>query len=184
MPGILTRPAPAAGRSLATVTRASGVEIVVRPATAQDDDALAALDEQTWTPDVSPAPAPPPGTPFFRATDPADVLVAELDGAVVGYVTLAHPTPLPSSAHVVIINGLAVAPHAQGRGAGRELTQAAIAEARRRGARKISLRVLGPNTVARRLYEGCGFTVEGVLRGEFLLEGVEVDDVFMARRLD
>ena len=53
----------------------------------------------------------------------------------------------------------------------------------RRGARKLSLRVLGDNTVARGLYESCGFAVEGVLRDEFLVDGRYVDDVLMARDL-
>ncbi|MEU2632635.1 GNAT family protein, partial [Kitasatospora sp. NPDC007106] len=51
------------------------------------------------------------------------------------------------------------------------------------GARRITLRVLGHNTPARRLYERCGFTVEGVLREEFLLDGAYVDDVWMGRPL-
>jgi len=40
--------------------------------------------------------------------------------------------------------------------------------------------VLGHNVGARRLYERCGFVPEGVLRGEFLLEGRYVDDVLVA----
>jgi len=35
----------------------------------------------------------------------------------------------------------------------------------------------------RRLYESCGFVVEGVLRGEFHVDGRDVDDVLMARAL-
>jgi RimJ/RimL family protein N-acetyltransferase len=58
--------------------------------------------------------------------------------------------------------------------------RAAVDEARRRGARKLSLRVLATNPGARRLYERCGFVVEGVLREEFLLDEVFVDDVLMA----
>jgi RimJ/RimL family protein N-acetyltransferase len=50
----------------------------------------------------------------------------------------------------------------------------------RRSDARITLRVLSTNPAARRLYESCGFVVEGVLRGEFLLEGREVDDVLMA----
>ena len=56
-------------------------------------------------------------------------------------------------------------------------------EAASRGARRLTLRVLGPNAVARGLYEACGFTVEGVLREEFLLDGRYVDDVLMALEL-
>ncbi|EOD64089.1 GNAT family N-acetyltransferase, partial [Amycolatopsis vancoresmycina] len=63
------------------------------------------------------------------------------------------------------------------------LVEAAVAEARRRGARKVTLRVLGPNAGARRVYERCGFVVEGVLRGEFRIDGADVDDVLMARSL-
>jgi len=55
--------------------------------------------------------------------------------------------------------------------------EACIEQARSRGARKLSLRVLGGNVAARRLYELCGFTVEGVLSDEFFLGGRYVDDV-------
>lgn len=156
----------------------------MRWARVDDDAALVAIDEMTWTAAVSPAPLPPVGAPFFDdRTPPADVLVAELDGVVVGYATVGNSFPMPSHAHVLELRGLAVAPTAAGRGVGRRLVDAVVAEAGSRGARKVSLRVLGPNTVARRLYERCGFEVEGVLRGEFRLDGRYVDDVLMARRL-
>jgi ribosomal protein S18 acetylase RimI-like enzyme len=90
---------------------------------------------------------------------------------------------MPSHAHVLEIGGLAVDPVRQGAGVGRRLVEAAVQECRRRGARKVTLRVLGPNTAARRLYDSCGFQVEGVLREEFLLEDRYVDDVLMARQL-
>ncbi|MYW00343.1 GNAT family protein, partial [Streptomyces sp. SID3343] len=51
---------------------------------------------------------------------------------------------------------------------------------RRRGARRITLRVLGGNASARALYRSCGFVIEGVLEGEFLIAGRYVDDVLMA----
>ena len=59
----------------------------------------------------------------------------------------------------------------------------AVAEATRRGARKLGLRVLGGNAGARALYTACGFVVEGVLLDEFRLGGRFVDDVLMARPL-
>jgi len=43
--------------------------------------------------------------------------------------------------------------------------------------------VLGPNAAARRLYDSCGFVVEGVLRSEFHVDGEDIDDVLMARTL-
>lgn len=64
-----------------------------------------------------------------------------------------------------------------------ELLRAVMDGARRQGARRITLRVLGHNAPARKLYESEGFQVEGVLPEEFLLDGQYVDDVFMGRFL-
>ncbi len=111
------------------------------------------------------------------------MLVAEVDGAVAGYISIRPATELQASSHVQHVTGLAVAPALQGRGVGRALVEAAAAEAGRRGARRLTLRVLGPNSAARRLYDSCGFVVEGVLRGEFHVDGEDIDDVLMARTL-
>ncbi len=135
-----------------------------------------------WTTAVSPTPLPTAKAPFFgERTHVGDVLVAEIDEGVAGYAKLRQTMPFPSHEHVLELSGLAVDPAARGRGVGRLLIAETISEAARRGARKLSLRVLAPNTTARRLYETCGFTVEGVLRGEYLLDGQYVDDVLMAR---
>jgi len=159
--------------------------VTVRPAVESDGPALVAVDVATWSTVVTPGPQPDGEGPFFsERTPPEAVLVCEVDGEVAGYVVLRQEFPMPSHAHVLEIGGLAVGPGAQGRGAGRLLVEAAVEEARRRGAVKLSLRVLGGNDGARRLYERCGFVVEGVLAGEFVLDGAEVDDVLMARRLD
>ena len=156
----------------------------MRPATADDEAALAELDVRAWSSWTSPLPAPSGPTTFFSAsTRPADVLVAEVSGHVVGYVTLGRVLPIEANAHVLQIAGLVVDPALRRQGLARRLVEAALAEARRRGARKLSLRVFAPNTAARDLYESCGFAVEGVLRGEFLLAGTYVDDVLMARHL-
>jgi len=159
--------------------------ITVRPARETDAPALARIDLATWTPAVSPAPPPDRGSYLFftERTVPGNVFVAEVNGEIVGWVKLQPPTPLPSHSHVLEIGGLAVDPAHQSAGVGRHLVEAAVGEGRRRGARKIALRVLGGNGRARRLYERCGFGTEGVLRGEFLLEGRYVDDVFMACHL-
>lgn len=126
----------------------------------------------------------PPYDPFFDERHvPEDYLVAEVEDRVIGYIRLGLPTPLACNAHVRQIQGLAVLDEGRGRGVGRALIRAAAEEARRRGARRITLRVLGHNTPARGLYESEGFVVEGVLPQEFLLGGEYVDDVFMGRSL-
>jgi len=159
--------------------------ITIRSSHAQDESELLALDVATWSPDVTPAPARDLGSTFFAdRTRPEDVLVADAEGTVVGYVKLHQSIPLASHGHVLEINGLAVDPAHQGQGVGRRLVQAAGREAQHRGARKLSLRVLSPNVSARRLYETSGFIVEGILKAEFVLQGQLIDDVLMAWHLE
>lgn len=159
------------------------MDVTIRQATRADHDQIAALDVLTWSPTNSPGPPPADDANRFERRPPEDFLVAELDGEVLGYVALGHPTPLAASRHVVEIQGLAVHPDHGGQGLGMALVDAAIAQARRRRARKISLRVLAPNTGARRLYERAGFTLQGHLVGEFILDGEPVDDLLMALHL-
>lgn len=159
-------------------------EPTIRTARAEDEEPLRLLDRATWSYTHAVTPPPEPGEPFFRDTSgPADHLVAELGGRVVGYVRLGFPTPLPANAHVRQIRGLAVAEEARGLGVGRALVRAAVEDARERGFRRITLRVLGHNTAARGLYESEGFVVEGVQPQEFLLDGTYADDVLMGRSL-
>ncbi|MGW7548956.1 N-acetyltransferase family protein [Streptomyces sp. NPDC054770] len=157
----------------------------IRTALPDDDEELAALDRATWSYLHAVMPAPqPPYDPFFSERHaPEDTLVAEVDRRIVGYVRLGRAYKIASNAHVRQIQGLAVAEPARGLGVARALLRAAMEEARRRGARRIRLGVLGHNTPARRLYESEGFAVEGVLPGEFFLDGAYVDDVVMGRLL-
>jgi ribosomal protein S18 acetylase RimI-like enzyme len=157
-------------------------EPYIRIAVPADDEELVLLDRSTWS--TLHAVSPPPQGPFFDERHlPEDYLVAETGGRIVGYVRIGRPTPLASNAHVLQIQGLAIAEAARGRGLGRMLVRAAVEEARERGARRLTLRVLGHNAPARALYESEGFVVEGVQPEEFLLDGAYVDDVFMGRRL-
>ncbi|MEU6345144.1 GNAT family N-acetyltransferase [Streptomyces sp. NPDC046977] len=158
--------------------------IRVRAALLSDDPVLARLDRATWS--TLHAVTPPPhehGDFFDGRSGPDAYLVAEVDGRTAGYIRFVPPTPLVSNGHVRQIQGLAVDTWARGRGVGLELVMAALEAARGQGARRMTLRVLGHNTPARRLYEAAGFAVEGVLPGEFLLDGAYVDDVCMGRAL-
>ena len=153
--------------------------VEIRAATAADEEPLAILDRAAWTLFSSPGPLDE-AEPFFNErTAVEDVLVAIADSEVAGYLRL-NRGRFRSSDHVLTVNGIAVDPARQGRGIGRALIDAAIAEARARGARRLTLRVFSPNERARRLYESAGFVVEGVLREEFFLDGRYVDDILMA----
>ncbi len=156
---------------------------MIRPARAGDERDLLDLDLATWG-EGSPAPLPPAGQPFFdpeRGVTPEQTLVAERDGRIVGYVRIGHPTKLASNAHVIEIKGIAVAPSARRSGVATGLLEKACEAAVARGATRMTLHVLGSNPAAQALYERCGFTVEGVLRGQFVLDGHPVDDILMAR---
>ncbi|MEW2098301.1 GNAT family N-acetyltransferase [Streptomyces sp. NPDC012485] len=162
----------------------------VRPAVPEDETALGELDRAIWSTlhAVQPRPQPPYGPFFDDRHPPREFLVADaVTGAgevrPAGYIRLARPTPLACNAHVLQIQGLAVADWARRQGIARTLLRASFAEARRRGAGRLTLRVLGHNTAARALYEAEGFAVEGVLPGEFFLGGRYVDDVLMGRPL-
>ena len=158
--------------------------VEIRVAASSDEEALAAIDRATWSSVTSPAPPPGKGWTFFDdRSRPEDVLVALDGGEVAGYARIQPVSPLESTSHVLQVNGIAVDPARQRRGVGRALIEAAAVEARRRGARRLTLRVLGANEGARQLYESAGFVVEGVLREQFLLDGVYIDDVFMALEL-
>jgi RimJ/RimL family protein N-acetyltransferase len=122
-------------------------------------------------------------TVFGPVDDPAGTLVAEREGRVVGYVRVVPASPLPENAHVWMLEGVAVAPAERGRGVATALLDGVVQRAADAGVRKVSLRVLATNPRARRVYERAGFTVEGVLREEFVLDGTFVDDVLMARRV-
>jgi ribosomal protein S18 acetylase RimI-like enzyme len=157
--------------------------ISIRTAVPADGPRLVELDRATWSEENAVVPLWPADTDFFERRSPGDVLVAERNSSPVGYTTLGHPTPLDGNRHVLHVQGLAVDPACQRQGIARRLLEAAVAEATRRGARKLGLRVLGGNAGARALYEASGFVVEGVLRDEFRLGGRYVDDVLMARAL-
>jgi ribosomal protein S18 acetylase RimI-like enzyme len=159
-------------------------QVTVRHAVDEDDAALLAIERVAW--DASsgfPSYRETLQDSFFTRSGPDAHLVAEYDGKVVGYVRLQDKYPFPEGAGVLTINGLAVAPEARRLGIANALMDATTQEARRRGARKISLHVHHVNHKARRLYERHGYVIEGVHPAEFLIEGAPVDALDMAKTL-
>ncbi len=160
-------------------------QFTIRPAEPGDKGPLAALTYRAWSPMHTPTPRPEsPDSPFFRSAGPEAYLVAESpEAGVVGYIRIGPASELSSNAHIREIQGLEVDERARGNGVARALVDAACARARQQGARRITLRVLGHNVPARGLYTAAGFETDGVLPGEFLLDGAYVDDVLMGRSL-
>jgi len=105
----------------------------------------------------------------------AALMVGEEAGEVVGYAVLWFGTAEAE------LGDLAVLPEARGRGLGRWMLDAALAEAARRGARAVFLEVRESNVAARRLYERAGFETTGV-RIDYYTQPTE-DAILMTRAL-
>ncbi len=158
--------------------------LTVRRAIEDDDAVLLRIDQTSWDATSGfPSYGESSQDSFFARGGPEAHLVAEYDGQVVGYLRLQDKYSFPEGVGVLTINGIAVAQEARGQGVATALLEAATAEGKRRGARKISLRVHGTNTVARRLYERHGYVVEGTHLNEFLIEGTYIDSIDMAKTL-
>lgn len=109
------------------------------------------------------------------------LLVAELDGEVVGNAGLHPAGPALRRRHVMNI-GIAVLPEAQGRGVGSALMQALCDYADRWAqVLRLELTVYTDNAPAIALYRKFGFEHEGTHRAYALRDGVFVDVHAMAR---
>ncbi len=106
-------------------------------------------------------------------------LIAEREGRVVGELKVERH-PLRMLAHGGWL-AVSIHPEVQGLGLGRALVEAALEWARRSGVTRIELGVLASNLRAQRLYQSCGFVLEGVRR-RFLRhpDGRWEDDLLMA----
>jgi [ribosomal protein S18]-alanine N-acetyltransferase len=121
---------------------------VIRAATPADLQALAAVESAVYHPVIY------PGFFFRQSIDlwPGLLQVAEMEGAVVGYV-LCAPALTPGEAWIL---SAGVDPRHRGRGIGRSLVEAALASLSTYD--RVRLTVSPDNQVAIRLYERLGFS--------------------------
>ncbi len=96
----------------------------------------------------------------FRESLAMDVLVAEADGQVVGFLALSFIPAL--SGLRALIDDLAVDPAYRRQGIGGTLVEAAIQRADRRGATHLLMDTSRGDPVAREFYRACGFEEGGV----------------------
>jgi ribosomal protein S18 acetylase RimI-like enzyme len=119
------------------------------------DDLVAAFDR--LIPQLSSS-SPPPGREGLEAivgNADAALFVARVDRAVVGSLTLVfYRIPTGSKAWIEDVD---VDDAARGRGVGEALNRAAVEEARRRGAKDVSLTSRPSREAANRLYRRIGF---------------------------
>jgi putative acetyltransferase len=105
--------------------------------------------------------------------------VLEEDGQVVGEASAT------SRVTGVLSLGMAILPHARGRGGGRALLETVIEHARACGAHKVDLEVWTDNARAIAVYTAAGFEVEGVRREHYRRrDGSLRSTLIMARRIN
>lgn len=117
-----------------------------------------------------------------RSSTQAAVLVAELDGRVVGRLSIVRDAS-PACDHVADV-GLMVAREYRRRGVGRALMLAAESWARSVGIRKLELHVFPHNEAAIRLYERLGYLREGYRVRHFRRPDRITDAILMAKLID
>jgi len=140
-------PTPAAGLPVGSAS----ISIAERV----DDELVAAFAH--LIPQLSQS-SPPPGAEQLRVlVEGPDTVVflARIDGAIIGSLTLAFyriPTGLKSWIEDVVVDDAA-----RGHGVGRLLNEAALDEAKQRGAKDVSLTSRPSREAANRLYQRIGF---------------------------
>jgi ribosomal-protein-alanine N-acetyltransferase len=105
-------------------------------------------------------------------------LARDDEGAVLGYFIA-----MPGVGELHLLN-LSVAPEHQGRGLGRALLEAVVAEARALPAARLLLEVREGNERARRLYAARGFAEAGRRRGYYPARSGREDAVVMSLALE
>ena len=159
-------------------------QVAIRPREDADFDALVELDlasarhHATLDPALYQVPCRDDVAAFLRrrlADSQREVLVADIDGEVVGMVDVTLEEPPDSGSIIRPVPtadlGISVADAWRGRGVGAALMEAAEANARRRGARRIVLDMSSANQGALRFYRRRGYHEYGLLLRQDLYEG-------------
>jgi L-amino acid N-acyltransferase YncA len=161
--------------------------VTVRPAGAADveaicaihnqgiEDRIATLDTTVRTPEDTRA--------WLAAHGPRHpVLVADVDGAVVGWASLNRFNPRPAYDHVADFS-VYVERAWRGKGVGRTLLAHLVERARAIGFHKMVLAAMAFNTAGIALYAASGFERVGIYREQGQLDGRWVDVVIMEKIL-
>jgi phosphinothricin acetyltransferase len=160
----------------------------IRPATVADaaalcriynqgiQDRVATLETEERTPEER--------AQWLEARGPRHpVLVAESDGAVVGWASLNVFNPRRAYEHVADLS-LYVEREWRGRGVGRRLLDALVARARELDYHKLVLAAFPWNEAGMRAYQRAGFRAVGIYREQGRLDGRWVDTIVMEKILE
>lgn len=104
-------------------------------------------------------------------------LVCDRYGEIVGVITIQRGM-YKKNRHTANL-GIAVKSGHRQKGIGTRLINESLNWCKNQGIKKVNLEVFSSNTGAIRAYEKVGFQIEGYRRGQFMINGQAVDDVFM-----
>jgi len=160
------------------------MNIIIRPPVMADASEMNAIRRMDGVKENTMGIASEPMTrseAFIKNQDKdAHVLVAEVDGKVVGIAGL-HHNNRPRKRHTAMI-GISVHTEYQGKGIGTKLMEALLDIADNwLMLLRVELTVLEGNDHAKKLYERLGFEVEGIQRMSVTKNGHYVDEIAMAR---
>ncbi len=132
-----------------------GVSVLIEIATVADDELVEAFAH--LVPQLSKSSPPPSARELAEmvASDASDVLVARLDGRIVGTLTLVT-FRIPTGVHAWI-EDVVVDDAARGHGVGDQLNRFALDLARQKGAKTVDLTSRPSREAANRLYQRIGF---------------------------
>jgi ribosomal protein S18 acetylase RimI-like enzyme len=159
--------------------------LAIRPARSSDVPALSELAKRTWSQAFGDGVSPEDRAAeleekrsvdyFADALREETILVAEGDGALVGYVQFgdARIPEVSRQAGDQAVHRLYVDASYQGRGLGRRLIETALAHPRLVRAGRVYLQVWEQNERALRLYESLGFRQVGATRFAIGLQPME-----------
>jgi L-amino acid N-acyltransferase YncA len=148
--------------------------VIARPASAADAAAVATILAREVVDGVAHFGSTPPTTAEITqditTAGRHPFLVAEQDGVVLGFAK-ASPWKAREAYAWTAELGVYLAPSAQGRGVGRTLVVALIAELESRGFRTLLAGIALPNPASVRLFESLGFETVGVMRNNGFKHG-------------
>jgi GNAT superfamily N-acetyltransferase len=97
------------------------------------------------------------------------ILIAEVDGTIVGFVNFTLRRTLLHISPSVLIDELVVTESYRGKGVGKQLIHTAIEKCKQLGCCEIEVTTEFNNTDAREFYKSCGFKERGVILEKDLL---------------
>lgn len=161
---------------------------IIRPAAAGDLPAITAIYAESVLNGVASYELHPPDLAAMTARFAAvtqqgyPFCAAEADGAVIGYAYAAAFRTRPAYRWLVE-DSVYLAPQARGRGTGRLLLDALVAECAARGLRQMVAVIGGAHPVSIALHRAAGFAETGRLVASGFKFGRWLDTVFMQRAL-